>query len=57
MKIAIITDIHEDCFSLLKVFKEIENRKIDKVFCLCDIVGFNLEYHHHYLDTIYLLPT
>ena len=46
MRIAIITDIHEDITSLQNAFRKIEKAKCDEVVCLGDISGFS--YHYNY---------
>lgn len=51
MKYAIITDIHEDIESLKKVLFKIEKLKVDKIFCLGDIVGVSLPYHKAFLKS------
>ncbi|MBF8983208.1 metallophosphoesterase family protein [Lutibacter sp. B2] len=40
MKIAIITDIHSNIFALEAVLKDIENKGIDMIYCLGDLVGY-----------------
>ena len=47
MKIAIISDIHEDVLNLKKAFNLIEQYKCDEIFSLGDIIGFsNLFYDY-----------
>ena len=40
MKIAIITDIHSNIFALEAVLKDIENKGIENMYCLGDLVGY-----------------
>lgn len=40
MKIALISDIHANIEALEAVLADIETRKVDKIFCLGDIVGY-----------------
>ncbi|QEK11047.1 metallophosphoesterase family protein [Crassaminicella thermophila] len=40
MKIAIITDIHSNIFALEAVLKDIENKGIENIYCLGDLVGY-----------------
>ncbi len=39
MKIAVISDIHSNCEALISVMKDIENKKVDKIICIGDIIG------------------
>lgn len=48
MKIAIISDIHEDYPGLKKVAKLIESRGCDEVICLGDVVGFSVPFYTYY---------
>lgn len=49
MKLAFITDIHEDYGALSLILKNIDNKfNVDQVLCLGDIVGFNKQYNNHY---------
>ncbi len=41
MKLAIITDIHEDRVNLVKALRMIEKEACDEIACLGDIVGFS----------------
>jgi predicted phosphodiesterase len=45
MRIAIISDIHEDLISLQKSLDQILKLKIDKIVCLGDIIGFEKNYY------------
>lgn len=50
MKIAIISDIHEDVVSLQLALKKIIKTGCDKIVCPGDISGFSMahyNYHHH----------
>lgn len=47
MKIAFISDIHEDILSLKKTLKLIEKFKCDEIACLGDIVGYSVNYYKH----------
>ena len=50
MRIAIITDIHEDIESLRSVFGKISRHQCDDVVCLGDISGYSIPYYS-YLKT------
>ena len=48
MKLAIITDIHEDVINLKTALKKIEKLNCDNIACLGDISGFSSpQYKHH----------
>jgi predicted phosphodiesterase len=47
MKIAIITDIHEDLLSLQEAFRQIEKQKCDEIVCLGDISGYSIPYYNY----------
>ena len=40
MKIAAISDIHGNIYSLMKVLEDIDEQKVDLVVCLGDLVGY-----------------
>ncbi|MDU5105139.1 metallophosphoesterase family protein [Clostridium sp.] len=40
MKIAAISDIHGNIYSLMKVLEDIDDQKVDLVVCLGDLVGY-----------------
>lgn len=40
MKIAVISDIHANIYSLMTVFHELDSEKIDTIICLGDLVGY-----------------
>ncbi|MBN1968623.1 MAG: metallophosphoesterase family protein [Candidatus Delongbacteria bacterium] len=40
MKIAVISDIHSNLEALLSVIRKIEEEKVDRIYCLGDIVGY-----------------
>lgn len=50
MRIAIVTDIHEDICNLEKVFARIDAIGCDKIICLGDITGFAPKFHSHRPD-------
>lgn len=50
MRLAIITDIHEDLTSLKEALRKIEFHKCDEIICLGDISGFSVPYYT-YLHT------
>lgn len=47
MKIAIITDIHEDINSLHDALRRIEKQKVDEIICLGDISGYSAPYYDY----------
>ena len=47
MRLAILSDIHEDYESLLKIVGKAEARGFDKLICLGDISGFSLPYYKY----------
>ena len=42
MKIALFSDIHSNLPALEAFFEDLETRKIDSIFCLGDLVGYNV---------------
>jgi len=50
MKIAFISDIHEDIISLMQAERIINKKRCDMVICLGDIVGFSIPFYD-YLNT------
>ncbi len=48
MKVAFISDIHEDIVSLKRALVKIEKKNCDQIICLGDISGYNLPYYHHF---------
>ena len=50
MRLAIITDIHEDIISLKEALRQIERFKCDEIVCLGDISGYSVPYYD-YLQT------
>ncbi len=47
MKIAIISDIHEDFLSLIQAERIIRKKKCDKVICMGDIVGYSIPFYNY----------
>lgn len=47
MKLGILTDLHEDCLSLVRALQLFEKEKCDEVVCLGDITGFNVRNYKH----------
>ncbi len=50
MRIAVISDIHEDLYHLQQAIRKIKRLKCDKIVCLGDISGFSVP-HYTYLQT------
>ncbi len=48
MKIALISDIHEDYPGLIKAARLIERHRCDEVVCLGDIVGFSVPFYNYF---------
>lgn len=48
MKLAILTDIHEDIASLKAVVRKIEKQNCDEIICLGDISGFSARFYDYY---------
>ena len=47
MRLAIITDIHEDLVRLKKILRRIDNKGHDSLICLGDISGFSLPFYKY----------
>lgn len=47
MRIAVITDIHEDLVSLKNALRKIDKLKCDDIICLGDISGFSAMYYNY----------
>jgi hypothetical protein len=47
VRLAILSDIHEDYENLLKIVRKAETRGFDKLICLGDISGFSLPYYKY----------
>ena len=47
MRLAILSDIHEDYENLFKIVRKAESRGFDKLICLGDISGFSLPYYKY----------
>ncbi len=58
MRLAFISDIHANILALINVLKDIEGQKIDKTYCLGDLVGYG-PYPNQVIDTIrhHRIPT
>lgn len=48
MRLAIISDIHEDIVNLEEAFRKIEKYKVDEMVCLGDISGFSMPYYTYF---------
>lgn len=42
MKIALFSDIHSNLPALKAFFEDVEKRKVDSIYCLGDLVGYNI---------------
>lgn len=47
MRIALLSDIHEDIISLRRAFLKINKIGVDQIYCLGDISGFSVPFYHH----------
>ena len=47
MRIALLSDIHEDIVSLKKILRKIEKTGYDKLICLGDVSGFSVPYYKY----------
>jgi len=50
MRLAVISDIHEDIINLERILKKIDSMGYDLLVCLGDISGFSVP-HYNYLET------
>ncbi len=50
MRIALVTDIHEDIVYLKEALRKIDKNNVDEIVCLGDISGFSAP-HYNYLST------
>lgn len=50
MRLAVISDIHEDIVNLTKAFRMIDKSECDEIVCLGDIAGFSVPFYK-YIDT------
>ena len=51
MRIAVIADVHSNIFSLNKVLLDIDNRNVDMIVCIGDLVGY-ATYPNQVIDTM-----
>ncbi len=42
MKIALFSDVHANLPALQSFFKDVDDRKVDAIYCLGDLVGYNI---------------
>ena len=47
MRLAIITDIHEDVISLKEALRRIDRMRCDEIVCLGDISGYSVPYYNY----------
>lgn len=40
MKLAIISDIHSNLYALMNVLEDIDDKKVDSIICLGDLIGY-----------------
>lgn len=50
MRIAIISDIHEDIRNLQKIFAKIEKTAYDQLICLGDISGYSIAHYNYRIE-------
>lgn len=58
MRLAFISDIHSNILALLNVLRDIEDQRVNKTYCLGDLVGYG-PYPNQVIDTIrhHRIPT